>query len=187
MEEGTKRELEEYREYLERLAESNSPDMFSNGGIQHASILMSVLFKKTRKNARMYSNGFKSRLITTQPYWDELNFYLNNPKNELTVLVECADFIEEEPLMRLQEAIRQRNYDNTIQVKLISSEGKKMIADRFGKGHCNFAIFDDDKFRFEYDPENFKAFGSFYQPEKCEILTNLFDEAFASSRELWMN
>ena len=185
MTDDNKRELEEYRKYLERLAESNSPDMFSNGGIKHASILMSVLFQDTDE-ARIYCCGFRPDLITTEPYWGELNNYLKNPQHILHVLIEQDNYKTEEPLTRLHEIMNQRQ-DETIQVRLISNEGKQMITDRFGTGHCNFAVFDGKKFRFEYDPDFFKAFGSFNQPDKCKILTELFDDAFNVSTPLWQN
>ena len=178
------RELEEYRRYLEGLAESDSTDMFSNGGIKHASILMSVLFQGT-KNARIYCEGFKPNLIKTDPYWTALNQYLlEDANNRLDVLVESDEYKDEKPLQILKEAMDRRHND-TIHVKKISKAGKELIADRFGNGHCNFAVFDDKKFRFEYDPENYRAFGSFNQPDKCEILTELFDNAFADSTPLW--
>lgn len=185
-EEINTRELEEYRRYLEALAENNSTDMFSNGGIKHASILMSVLFQGTKK-AQIYCEGFKPMLIGTDPYWTALNKYLlEDSANELDVLVESDNYIEEKPLQTLKEAIERRN-NETIRVKKISAAGKQLITNRFGKGHCNFAVFDDKKFRFEYDPYNYKAFGSFNQPDKCEILAKLFNEAFDLSTPLWQN
>ena len=185
MADESNRELEEYRRYLERLADSRSTDMFSNGGKEHASILMSILFQKTKTKARVFSNGFKPDLITTAPYWYELIDYLSDSQHQLSILVESDDYVNEEPLRRVREEMERRNHDGTIQIRLISDKGKKMIEGKFGSGHTNFAIFDNDKFRFEYDPENFRAFGSFNQPEKCEILSALFDEAYNVSTPLW--
>lgn len=182
------RELEEYRRYLEKLAEKESTDMFSNGGIKHASVLMSVLFQGTpkapTKKVKIYAEGFKSKLIETDPYWPTLKRFLEDPTTELDVLVETDAHKDELPLQTLKKVINERK-DETIRVKKISKAGKQLITDRFGYGHCNFAVFDNKKFRFEYDPENFRAFGSFNQPDKSKILTDLFDEAFAVSDPLW--
>lgn len=168
------RELKEYREYLERLAESNSTDMFSNGGIKHASILLSIFFQNTNSAARVYcSQGFKSELV-----WYGLKDYLNDPKHKLFVLIENQDCFKDELFTIIEE---KKDKNDAIQVRQISEDGKKLIADRLGKATCSFAVFDDDKFRFEYDPKNLKSFGSFYQPDKCEILIKLFDSAFALS------
>ena len=56
MEQYLKRiKLQRYHDFLESLASSNSSKTFSNGGIEHAAILMSVLFRNTKKEARVYS------------------------------------------------------------------------------------------------------------------------------------
>lgn len=184
MAEDTKREeLEEYRKYLERLAESKSADMFSNGGIEHAAILMSVLFQKTRETVFMFCEGFKPNLISRDTYWNALKKYLENTKHKLIVLIESNHCQNQKPLQTLHHLIMEGN--NNIQVRLISKEGKKIITDRYGEDKCNFAIFDDDKFRFEYDPKEYKAFGSFNQPDECKDLKDTFFKAFNVSQPLW--
>lgn len=188
MAEDTKREeLEEYRKYLERLAESKSADMFSNGGIEHAAILMSVLLKNTKKIARVFSNGFKAELITEEPYWDALQDYLDDDNHQLLVLVETSKYMHERPLQTLRKYIAKRTAngdDKSIIVRELSNKGRRAITDQFGFGHCNFAIFDEDKFRYEYDPGSFKAFGSFNQPKNSRLLIDVFDRSFNDSELL---
>ena len=48
------RQQENYKKYLNELALANSDEMFSNGGIEYASILMSVLLNHTNDIARIY-------------------------------------------------------------------------------------------------------------------------------------
>lgn len=185
MEYNKKRELEEYREYLEELAESKSTDMFSNGGKEHASILMSVLLQNTNKVALMYCEGFKPDLIATQPYWDALNEFLKNPEHELHVLVQSERCQDQKPLLMLHEMINQGS--TNILVKKISKTGKAIIEERYGEDPCNFAVFDDEKFRFEYNPTEYKAFGSFNKPDECRDLKDVFVRAFNASTPLWQN
>ena len=183
------KQLRIYQAYLEQLANTQSPDLFSNAGIEHASILMSVLLRNTDKIARVFSNGFKPDLIMTQPYWDSLKDFLNNPNNTLLVLVETDKYQDSAPMQLLKTIIKKRkemdSISGTVVVKLLSAKGKDLISKRFGNRHCNFAIYDDNKFRFEYDPENFKAYGSFNQPENCKILKDIFDNVFEQSSVLW--
>ena len=176
-----RRQLWKYQSLLEDLALTNSPKMFSNGGKHHASILMSVLFKYTKNEARVYAFGFRPELITTEPYWSALNEYLNRSGSVLKVLVQTNQYIDGAPLKLLKEIKRHRqknNIEGTICVKMISEDRKRHISTKFGDEMCNFAIFDKDKFRYEYDPVNFKAYGSFNQPDNCEILIQEFEEAF---------
>lgn len=176
-----RRQLWKYQSNLEDLALTNSTKMFSNGGIHHASILMSTLFKYTKNEARVYSLGFRPDLITSEPYWSTLNEFLNRPGSVLKVLVQTDEYINEAPLKLLKEIKRLRQQNNiagTICVKKISKNRKNHISTRFGDKMCNFAVFDNNKFRYEYDPINFKAYGSFNQPDNCEILIREFDDAF---------
>lgn len=180
------RRLQKYKEYLETLAACQSTELFSNGGVEYAAILMSILLEHTEKQALIFSQGFKAELITQQPYWSSLNEYLKNPEHKLSILVETDKYIDEEPLRLINDINNQRraNGEKLIEIKLLSPNGKKIISDRFGDNPCNFAIYDTDKFRFEYDPAEYKAYGSFNQPDNCRILADAFNEAFKVSQSL---
>lgn len=184
--EDKERRLQKYKEYLETLAASESSELFSNGGVEYAAILMSILLEHTEKQALIFSQGFKAELITRQPYWDSLQTYLEDPNHALSILVETDKHIDEEPLKLVNDINKQRKSKGgkLIEIKLLNSVGKKIISDRFGDKPCNFAIYDDDKFRFEYDPVEYKAYGSFNQPDNCRVLTDAFNEAFKVSESL---
>lgn len=172
--------LKKYRLYLESLAKNNSTEVFSNGGKDFASILMAILFKNTQNEIRIFCEGFKPDLIMTQPYFSELKEYLNDGKKELKVLVEDDTYRDMEPLLLLKEEKSKRNND-TILYKKVSETDKELIFKTLGNNHCNFAVFDTNKFRLEYDPVNYKAFGSFNNPQNCKILIDLFDNAFSNA------
>lgn len=175
--------LRRYVEYIERLAREKSPEIFTNGGIEYASQLMAVLFKNTEKEARIYCEGFKPALITTSPYWEALHEYLNERGKSLKVLVESNQYANDEPIMFLKEKIAERN-DDSVQIKVVSGENRIKIYDSFDGTPCNFAIFDNNKFRFEYEPSGYRAFGSFNHPSNAKYLKSMFDEFFAESEKL---
>ena len=183
MEENKEQMLRRYVEYIERLAREKSPEIFTNGGIEYASQLMAVLFKNTEKEARIYCEGFKPALITTSPYWEALQDYLNESGKSLKVLVESNQYANDEPIRLLKEKIKERN-DDSIQIKVVSEDNRKRIYDSFDGTPCNFAVFDDNKFRFEYEPSGYRAFGSFNHPSNAKYLKKLFDEVFAVSEML---
>lgn len=178
--------LRRYVEYIERLAREKSPEIFTNGGIEYASQLMAVLFKNTEKEARVYCEGFKPTLITTSPYWEALNEFLNAKEKSLKVLVESDQYVNDEPIRLLKEKIAERN-DDTIQIKIVSGDNRKKIYDSFDGAPCNFAIFDDNKFRFEYEPSGYRAFGSFNHPSNAKYLKTMFDKIFAVSGDIKLN
>jgi hypothetical protein len=175
--------LRRYTDYIEELAKNKSPQLFTNGGIEYASQLMAVLFGNTNEEARIFCQGFKPDLITTQPYWNALQEYLENRNKVLKVLVETDEYVLSEPLQLLKTEKDKRG-DDTIQVKLATKETTKEIYDKFNGNPCNFAIFDDNKFRFENEPDGYKAFGSFNRKDYAGVLIAIFDEAFNKSADL---
>lgn len=180
-------QLKFYENFLINLASKDSSEMFSNGGRDYASILMSVLFNNTDNIARIYCKGFRKDLIMTDYYWPSLKKYLEDKKHKLKVMVETAEHVKEEPLQLLRRIINERNAegkDNTIEVKVITPDSKNEIIKKYGE-ECNFAVFDDTKFRYEYDPINFKAYGSFNQPETCKKLKEVFETAFSQAVPLF--
>lgn len=177
--------LEEYGKYLENLASTKSSDIFTNGGKEHASILMSKMFKYTSNEVRMFCEGFKPELIMTNPYNTALIEYLHLGKS-LKILLETNEYTEKDAFKIIREENSRRRKENSpiIECKLIADEYKKMIFDKLSSVHCNFSIFDNDKFRLEISPEDYKAIGSFNSPERASLLIKLFDQAFENAETI---
>ena len=169
--------LKRYIDYLDSLLDKDSREIFTNGGKEFASELMSRLFDNCENEARIYCQGFRKDLICEEPYWTSLQNYLNDPKKKLKVLVESSDHLNEDPIRLLFSTQKERN-DDSIELRKINAGDKRHIEQTLDDNDCNFAVFDDKMFRFEYDPNGFKAFGSFNSPDRCRILTNLFDMVF---------
>lgn len=178
--------LKEYTAYLDLLLKKGSGEIFTNGGKEYASELMSRLFNNTQKEARVYCEGFREELIKTDPYWTSLKKYLEDPSKKLLVLVESAAHMNEEPIQLLLQTQQERG-DDTVQLKLIQEVDRENIERSLADHDCNFAVFDDSMFRFEYDPVGFRAFGSFNDPRKCAVLQHVFDKAFDRAEPLTMN
>lgn len=176
--------LKAYQDYLKGLANNQSSALFANAGQEHARILMSLLFDHTISEVRIFCIGFRPDLISENPdenpYWISLQNYLESGKR-LKVLVETDKYINDAPLKLLKEVKKNRKNAGSIVVKKITDEDKKLINEKVDGEHCNFAIFDNNKFRFEYDPDGFKAYGSFNRPENCRYLIDVFDAAFKNS------
>lgn len=175
--------LDNYVKYIKKLAEDRSHEIFTNGGIEYASQLMAVLFQNTKSEARLFCHGFRPDLICQEPYWTALHNYLQDKNKILHVLVESNESLYEKPMNLLRDTKAHRR-DNTIDYRLINQEDCQAIYKSLMGTSCNFAIFDHDKFRFEYEPNGFKAFGSFNHVKNCKVLIELFDKAFNNATVL---
>ena len=173
----------QYRQFLKELARTNSSKLFTNGGKDYASILMSVLLDNTESIARIFCIGFRPELVCTNDYQNSLEKFLRDSDKEIKILVETDDYIEDSGVKILSDA-NHEDFHASVGIKKISEDDRVKLMDEVGGGHCNFAVYDDSKFRFEYDPENFKAFGSFNDKETSARLIRLFDEAYAKAEDL---
>lgn len=174
--------LDEYRLYLENLVENKSSETFSNGGKDYASILMSILLNHTKQSVCMFCEGFKPDLIEEHDYWESLERYLDDQNKKLHVIVNTNNYVNQRPLRRLFEAQKKRNNDGSIMVYLINDEGREIIKQQFNGALNNFAVFDDDMYRLEYLPSEYKAFGSFNNTDYTKLLRNLFDRVLEKSQ-----
>ena len=132
----------------------------------------------------MFCEGFKPDLITQPIYWDALLEYLKDTDKSLRVLVNSNSYIDAKPLQTLFSKQSERNNDDTIQIRVITEEGRNAIKAQFNGALNNFAVFDCLMYRLEYDPTDYKAFGSFNNPDDAELLLNLFNKVFEKSQPL---
>lgn len=132
----------------------------------------------------MFCEGFKPDLIKQQDYWKALSAYLEQKDRTLKVLVNSDAWVAQDPLQTLFKKQLERGNDNTIQVRLITDEGRNTIRAQFNGAMNNFAVFDTKMYRLEYNPNEYKAFGSFNNPDDAELLLKLFNNVFENSKPL---
>ncbi len=174
--------FDDYKTFLKNLAKTGSSKLFTNGGKEYASILMSVLLDNTNSVVRIFSYGFRPDLVSTPEYKQALKRFLETPYKEIRVMVETGEAVDQEPIRMLKEAYQSS--PDRVSLKLITPEAREDLISQLGGGHRNFAVFDNEKYRMEYDPDDFKAFGSFNDVETCSRLISLFDGAFEKATSL---
>lgn len=180
------KDLVAYRAFLENLAKTKSSKRFGNAGIPYASTLMSVLFEHTEREVSMYCEGFKPDLITSEPYWEALNNYLTDGNRTIRILVESDEYKNQRPIQLLKQlCVNNTNAcRDRIQLKKITPEAKKNLMDNFLGDGYNFAFFDDNMYRVEYSPKEYKAFGSFNEPRVVNHLRSIYEKAWRSSMDI---
>lgn len=199
-------DIKSYRFNTELMAQIKCPNNVQNGGLPYAAVLLGVLFKHCNGMARIYCQGFKPELVCEPAFWVEFYSYVKNPNNRLYALIDTTEWVNEKPMKLLKQVKNERSKteqiieykkrkdgtgknkrlkrvkdiivpDTSIIVKLIHPESAKMIAKRYGES-IHFSVFDNEKFRYEYDSENYKAYGSFNQPDNCRYMIETFDQVF---------
>ena len=168
--------LDNYKAYLDSLAKNNSSDIFTNGGWDHAAILLSKLINYTETEIRMFCEELK---ITESIFIEALDEYLQNGKTIKLLLQKVPSNNRSYDLLKKYQ--QDRNND-TIKIKQINEDGRS-VSSLFSS--FNFSVFDRNKFRLEIEPKEFKALGSFNSPDSAMPLLNIFDKAFDKSDDVY--
>lgn len=166
----TPEEKEKYRKYLENLAKSGSPELFSNGGKEHAVILYTVLLNHTHKSCNIFCEG------CTSDIWKDPGFQ--------SAFIDALGRLDTIRILTHQNSHPELAWipselESRLSVKVASEKSMDVIRTYYPDQECNFSIFDSKMFRFEYDVKGYHAFGSFNDAEVVGMFEEIFKESYA--------
>lgn len=169
--------LAEYKKFLLDLFQSNSEDFFTNGGKEHASILLSVMYDNAQSEAKVFCEGLNPDIfVENSDLYNSFMNYIEKDK-EIKILMESDKNLSILPASKI---ISKSN----VEIRIINDEDKKIIFESLHTDRCNFSIFDGKMVRLETEPDNYKAIGSFNRPDWADSLTKLFNSAFDNARKI---
>lgn len=169
----TAESLKGYRKYLEGLASSHSPELFANGGKEHATILYDILLKHSNRMVRIFCEEGVSEIWQDESVQHALREFASKPGTTLQILVENQG----------DDGFAGVRMMENVTVRHATQEDISKVHSHFDNDNCNFAVFDDDKFRYEYDKRNYKAYGSFNDEEVSGTMIQLFDALWTSHEQ----
>ncbi|MFI3262018.1 MAG: hypothetical protein R3Y26_03810 [Rikenellaceae bacterium] len=165
--------LDSYKDYLERLLESDSDDVFMNSGVEHVNVLLSTLFDNTHKTVRMFSNGLELKGVCgKEEYEKSLKCLIGSDDLEFVKVMLVSQPNDDNRIYKLLKE------SDKVEIKIITPEVQKYLSSNLKYKECNFSVYDDKMFRLEYEPLEYKAAGSFNFPKMANALSGIFDEAF---------
>lgn len=198
-----------YKDYLENLVNQDppSPDIFSNRGAAHASILMATLMAHTEHKIDMYCTGLRPGILCGKDendpkgfrgaYWEEFKRFFSVTLKEKTygrecirILIQTEEYLENAPFHEVSKALNNVDTRNKIIVKRLADGWKEKIENTLGKEgnnlkfNYNFAIYDNMYFRLEYEADSYRALGSFRNDPLRERLSKLFEDAFNAAGDI---
>lgn len=170
--------LECFKAELQRCASGHLSSRITNKNEDYAVAFYAELFRNTEQTAKIFCEGAHSCIWHNPEFEEAFMDLLRKPGINIQVLTE--EHIED--LTRFPEYLQNiiKNRVPQIQFRHLSEAAKQIITSRFDKD-VNFAVFDADKFRFEFDKANYTAYGSFNDEEVVKEIEKYFDEAFQES------
>lgn len=170
--------LDFYKKALKKNAESHSSARITNKDKEYAVAFYAELFGNTSSSVRIFCEGAHSCV------WKHLDFQNSFcemvEKRGVTVRILTEESGDDMPDFPVYLRNILLDYPELVEIRHIEDESLKEIRDNFG-GDVNFAIFDNDKFRFEYDKAHYAAYGSFNDPSVVGKLSDIFEKSFAKS------
>lgn len=206
LEKSEERALQYYLDYLIGLANKKSVEIFSNKGEAHASILMATLLANTEKSVSMYCQGLRPGILSGEndedpkgwngAYWAEFKKFFDKTiksaafgSNSVRLLIQSENWLKNQPFKIVAKSLQDNETKDKIKVKIIKPENRDMIENLLGKKNgkninYNFSVFDNKAFRLEYDPDEYRAIGSFDDVAWCNLLNNLFEKAYKQADDI---
>ena len=174
--------MEEYKNFIEKLAKNKEESLYLNSGPEHAGIVLSTIFKNTKSELRIFAQGLKSGVATSDLYLDGLKSFLEKKNGTVKILIQ-EYYSNEEP--KVFNILSYYKFFNKEQVTIKTTQSKvftKPEKEKIEPKSIHFTTGDDSIFRLEEDIVTFKAFGSFNNKEYTIKLNQIFDEIFESEK-----
>ncbi len=167
--------LERYKAELKKCADAHSSERITNKNEEYAAAFYAELFRNTDSTVKIFCEGAHSCIWRNPEFQEGFENLLKTPS--ITVLILTEENVENVELFpEYLQTIIKRKPEN-LQFRHLNQEAREIISSRFEED-VNFAVFDNDKFRFEFDKTHYTAYGSFNDPEIVEEIQRYFDTAF---------
>lgn len=170
--------LERYKDELHRCASEHLSVRITNKNEDYAVAFYAELFRNTESTAKIFCEGAHSNIWRNIEFQNAFEDLLKKTRINIMVLTEeNVENLDSFPNY-IQKIIQ--NKATNVQFRHLTLEAREIISSRF-EGDVNFAVFDNDKFRFEFDKTHYTAYGSFNDSEVVKEIQKYFDEAFEKS------
>jgi hypothetical protein len=161
-------ELKVYNQMVEWLASNRVDAEFENYGPEHASIVLTNIFKYANKRVVTLCGNLMSPVSENPFYLKSLSFFLDNPEHTLDILLD--DY---------QQDIKRKQI-----WRILSNYPKRVHVRRFVKekpSSTHFTVADEMAYREEVELEQKEAVVNFNAPDKSKRYVNMFDNWFDNS------
>lgn len=164
---------DEYRFHIDRLIREKNGEVVLNGSHSHATIIIERMFANAENDVSILSRRFDPRIYGTPELVEQAELFLAQPDRTAHIVLEEMDeaALADHPFFaRLAKFIEKGNLS------------LRKVPDRYADLiKINFAVMDDNGYRFEKDKRQAIASAAFGVGGMANNLRNLFDDIWALS------
>jgi hypothetical protein len=161
-------EIEEYRKFVERLAELDSTEVFSNGQTDHARVIFETFFKFARKGVVIFCNKL-SRNVYDQPSM------ISAANASLNRCIPIQILTQEQPEAQLFMKAAETWKENGRAIEIRTASPGSLSS----KTPFNFAVMDGKGYRFEPAKGDHVAYACMNDVNLAQKLQNFFNQLHA--------
>lgn len=144
-------ELQEYRNFVARVAEAADGTTILNRSPKHASVIIEYLFRKSRHEMKILTGELHSGVYGHSSVIDAATSFLrDNPSARISIKSEKEIAQDRHPLL---VAIDRAGFKDRISVETLSTDQ--------ARSPFHFAVGDGIHFRFEQSPPSYEALAQF--------------------------
>ena len=178
-----KEEMLSYEKILDEAIFNHSSTFVPNSGEFHASLMISKMLENTSRETYMLVRCFDGAVSNKPNYIASLNkcLFEKNIKAHILILGHTETVgvpnLKSEAYNSFLKAKSER--DNDIEIFYATNDTLELLKKEFNNLTIvpNFALFDDDKLRFEASPDDYSGWGSFNSKDKNLKFKYIFHEA----------
>ena len=165
----------EYKEKIKYLAENQINEMFFNTDTEHAMIVLTELVKNAKNYVYIVGKNMDPAVTDNEDYLRAVEDFLKKENAKMKILLTNYDK-EKFGNSKIGELLK-KNKSPAIEIK--HSQNKQVKSNDIP---INFTVSDGRAYRFERDIDKHIAFGNFKDTETATVLTETFEQLFASEQ-----
>ena len=162
-----------YRQFIERLADSQLDQRIPNGKPAHAAILFETMFKKAKDTVRIFTGDLLREAYGTQELLQSAKSAVERGVRVQILLQHKQDraWMVAQPL--IETVMHNGRLPSNIEIRC--------AIEPYSNSAKHFAVMDHVGYRFEVDHAHCKAFANFNEPGVASNLARAFDAAFSTA------
>lgn len=172
--------LEEYYQSIRFLSENSLSLEFNNKDANHGVLVMSTLFQQAENEIRIFAGDFKGDICDN-------DYYIKSLFEAIERGVKLDIVFENNPNKSskcYQELLKQKqNKQNKVNIFQLNEKYKKELVDKVGQ-LLHFTVIDKNKFRYETDKNEYKAYCNFDDKDNSEILISNYEKLINNSSSI---
>ncbi len=171
--------MDDYKKAIKFYAENNENFEFGNKNAEHASIVISQLFKFAKEEILIYSGTLNSDVTDNSNLIKQVNKYLESGKKLYLILDELpSESNMSEVLKQIIESVNNPSRNVKYKVDSENKFSQSLITLFHDKKPHHFIVVDKVAYRIETDKNKYEAFGNFNDSKIATLLSNKFINFF---------